>query len=107
MVSWNFGFVFTNLLLKGVGFVFTSLPLKRRWVRFHKTPFLLAIRPSALRTPSRSRDALRPGLATFLSPPRGVAERRETRGTMTRYTRRLRGELYTQRALPSSKLFVM
>ena len=52
-------------------------------------------------SPSRSRDAVRPGFETSFATRRGVAERRETRGAMTRHpgvlvtrhARRLRGAL--------------
>src|SRR5262249_46411792 len=106
MVSCNFGFVFTNLL-QGVGFVFTSLPLGVGFV-FTKRRFYS---PFATRTFSFPRRLCARGLQLSLSPPRGVAERRETRGTMTRYpgvlvtrhARRLRGALRLQRETRASR----
>src|SRR5262249_60218096 len=65
----------------------------------------------SLLAPPRSRDALRPGFATFLVATRGVAERRETRGTMTRYpgvlvtrhAKRLRGAWRLLRETPAPR----
>src|SRR5262249_18808393 len=107
MVSWNFGFVFTNLLLKASG----SFSQACRSALGSFSQNAVSTRYSPFAHSLRSRDALRPGFATFLSPPRGVAERRETRGTMTRYpgvlvtrhARRLRGALRLQRETRASR----